>query len=67
MPAFTGDQWRDATALNPPSVPIATNWAWAKATVAKTGITDTVKACVQAAEGAIHVIECVKCPCFTAA
>ena len=70
MPEVPGDQRRDATALNPPSMPFMTNWARAKATVAKSGIADTVESCVQAAESALqagHVIECVKCPCCMAA
>ena len=70
MPEVPGDQRRDATALNPPSVPIATNWARAKATVAKSGIAEAVESCVQAAKSALragHVIDYVKCPCCTAA
>ena len=70
MPEVSVDQRRDATALNPPSVPIATDWARAKATVAKSGIAETVELCVQAGKSALragHEITCVKCPCFTAA
>ena len=66
MPAVPGDQWWDATKSNPPSMPIMTNWAQAKATVAKIEIAETVESCVQSAESALrvgHVIECVKCPC----
>ena len=70
MPEVPGDQRRDATAPNPPCVPNATDWARAKATVAKSGIAETVESCVQAAKSALragHEIACVKCPCCTAA
>ena len=70
MPVVPQDQWCDTTVSNPPSMPIATNWAWAKATVAKSEIAETVESCVQAAKSALqagHAIECVKCPCCTAA
>ena len=70
MPEVPGDQRRDATELNPPSVPIVTNWTRTKATVAKSGIAETVELCVQAAKSALqagHEIACVKSPCCTAA
>ena len=70
MPAVPGDQGWDDTALNPSSIQIGTNRARANATVAKSGIAETVKSCVQAGESALwagHVIECVQYPCFTAA
>ena len=70
MPAVPGDQWWDATKSNPPSMPIMTNWAQAKATVAKSGIAETVESCVQAAKSALRAgneITYVKCPCCTAA
>ena len=70
MPEVRGDQGRDTIALNPPSMPIVTNSAGVKATVAKSGIDETMESSVQAAKSALqagHVIECVKCPCCTAA
>ena len=62
MPAVPGDQWRDALTLNPPSIPITTDWAQEKATVAKSRIAETVESCIQAAKSALrvgHVIKCV--------
>ena len=53
MPEVPGDQRRDAIALNPPDVPNATDWAWAKVAVAKSGITETVESYVQAAKSAL--------------
>ena len=70
MPEVPGDQRREVTALNPPSMPIATDWARVKATVAKSRIAETVESCVQDAKSALragHEIACVKCPCCTAA
>ena len=62
MTGVSGDQWRDTTAFNPFSMPIATNWAWVKATVAKNGIAEILESYVKAAESALqagHAIECV--------
>ena len=70
MPVVPGDQGQDATALNLPSMPIVTDWARSMATVAKSGIAETMDSCVQAAESEMragHVIDYVKCPCCTAA
>ena len=70
MPEVPGDQRWDAIAPNPPYVPNATDWARAKATVAKSRVTETVESCVQAAKSALragYMIECVKCLYCTAA